>query len=334
MISHAFQSPVVHHAPAFQVQPTSYLTKAKKPTARAFFWTAALAPFTAAVRTRAQAGRCYEVRKVSDKGFGAIALEPIASGQLVAEEEPALRWSGAEDEAELQECFDALSVQQKEALLELEDAFAERQGKTILGIARTNAFQAGEPSDPLLEEEEESRVLYLELSRFNHSCLPNCGVSWDDREGMLQVYAERDIAAGEELCLYYQDVRFPTPVRQERLISLGFQCACPVCVAADPVSDERRARMQQLIEELEESEDEKALELIQETLRLYDEERLTVISYRKMAAYKAYAHSMSLGNLSDAARWAKLAYKYCLQCHGPYHAQTKVLRAHANRVRS
>eukprot|EP00913_Durusdinium_trenchii_P008421 g7909.t1 len=112
---------------------------------------------------------------------------------------------------------------------------------------------------------------------------------------------------------------------QERLISLGFQCACPVCVAADPVSDERRARMQQLIEELEESEDEKALELIQETLRLYDEERLTVISYRKMAAYKAYAHSMSLGNLSDAARWAKLAYKYCLQCHGPYHAQTKAL---------
>ena len=26
---------------------------------------------------------------------------------------------------------------------------------------------------------------YLELSRFNHSCLPNCGVSWDDREGHL-----------------------------------------------------------------------------------------------------------------------------------------------------
>ncbi len=24
---------------------------------------------------------------------------------------------------------------------------------------------------------------YLELSRFNHSCLPNCEVSWDDREG-------------------------------------------------------------------------------------------------------------------------------------------------------
>ena len=32
---------------------------------------------------------------------------------------------------------------------------------------------------------------YLKISRFNHSCLPNCGVSWDDREGLLQVFAER-----------------------------------------------------------------------------------------------------------------------------------------------
>jgi len=267
--------------------------------------------------------------------LGAVALEDISVGQLVAEEAPTLRWSGAEDEAaELQECFETeLSEEQQQELWQLEDAFADGPSKTLLGIACTNSFQAGEPLNPLEEEGPETRVVYLELSRFNHSCLPNCEVSWDDREGVLQIYAGRDIISGEELCHYYQDVRFPTLQRQEKLKTLGFTCACATCTAADRhVRDERRQRMQQLLLEIDDVDEEKGVMKIQEILDLYDTEGFTLIHYRKMACFKAYTMASCLGNLSEAAKWAQMAYEYSLQCHGPLHPQSKVLRRYASRA--
>lgn len=275
-------------------------------------------------------GRCYQVVSTESQGLGAVATEPLLAGQLVTEEAPTLRWSGAEDEVELRECFQELPVEQQQQLWQLEDAFS-KGAKTLLGIAFTNSFQAGEPLNPL-EDPEDERVLYLEISRFNHSCLPNCEVSWDDREGLLQIYAGRDVAPGEDLCLYYQDVRMPTLSRQEKLKSLGFTCACRACRAADPRSDRRRRRMQLLLQEMDVVEEEEGVAKVQELLDLYDQEGLTLLHYRKAAAFKAYAMSTAVGNVADAAKWAEMAAEYSLQCHGPLHPQTKVLSRHARRA--
>ncbi|CAL1137274.1 unnamed protein product [Cladocopium goreaui] len=276
-------------------------------------------------------GRCYQVVSTESQGLGVVATEPLLAGQLVTEEAPALRWSGAEDEVELKECFEELPVEQQQELWQLEDAFSVG-AKTLSGIAFTNSFQAGEPLNPQDLDLDDERVLYLEISRFNHSCLPNCEVSWDDREGLLQIYAGRDVALGEDLCLYYQDVRMPRLSRQEKLKSLGFTCACRACRAADRRSDQRRQRMQQLLGEMEEVEEEEGVAKVQELLDLYDEEGLTVLHYRKAAAFKAYAMSTALGNVADAAKWAEMAAEYSLQCHGPLHPQTKVLSRHARRA--
>ncbi|CAJ1432235.1 unnamed protein product [Effrenium voratum] len=313
--------PVTSFGARYQAQATS-------PAAGAFprpaFAAAAAAAFARRARGRARSrgdggaaeSRCYEVVPISGKGAGAVALRDLCPGELVAEEAPALQWSGAEDEEELQLAAADLSEEQRRRLLDLEDTFAESEAdKTLLGIASTNAFQAGEQEG---YEERDSRVLYLELSRFNHSCRPNCEGSWDSREGRLQIYACRDIPAGEELCIYYVDVRMPTAERQERMRSFGFQCSCTACQAADPISDQRRARMQLLL--AHDSEE--------------DEEALHVANFRKVAAYQAYTLSMSLGRMADAENWAQRAYQYSLQCHGPFHATTKILRHHASRKRA
>ncbi|CAE7433947.1 set5 [Symbiodinium natans] len=183
-------------------------------------------------------------------------------------------------EEELQRLFDALPASKQCALMDLQDSFADRDSeKTLLGVACTNAFQSGQRLDDTWDETEE-RVLYLELSRFNHSCCPNCEGSWDDRLGLLQIYACEDIHPGDELCLYYTDVRKPLRLRQEKLQSLGFTCACPVCSAAggalffllgqlvqqlrlpDPTSDERRERLWRLTEEIPSCEDPEQAETI------------------------------------------------------------------------
>eukprot|EP00435_Cladocopium_sp_Y103_P019329 s834_g4.t1 len=301
-----------------------------------FFVSAAVARLWHRPRRRLQIsrraeGRCYQVVSTDSQGLGVVATEPLVAGQLVTEEAPALRWSGAEDEVELNECFEDLPEEQQQRLWQLEDAFSEGE-KTLLGIAFTNSFQAGEPLNPL-DLGDDERVLYLEISRFNHSCLPNCEVSWDDREGLLQIYAGRDVAPGEDLCLYYQDVRMPTLSRQEKLKSLGFTCGCRACTAEDRrKSDQRRKRMQQLLQEMEEVEEEEGVVKVQELLNLYDQEGLTVLHYRKAAAFKAYAMSTAVGNVEDAAKWAQMAAEYSLQCHGPLHPQTKVLSRHARRA--
>ncbi|OLQ09353.1 hypothetical protein AK812_SmicGene7073 [Symbiodinium microadriaticum] len=69
--------------------------------------------------------------------------------QRVNGQEPLLQWSG-EDQDQVQQLFDALPLHKQSAMMDLQ-------------AARDHA------------------ELYLEISRFNHSCRPNCEGSWDDR---------------------------------------------------------------------------------------------------------------------------------------------------------
>eukprot|EP00439_Symbiodinium_sp_Y106_P012334 s7719_g1.t2 len=271
--------------------------------------------------------RCYIVQSILGKGAGAVATRPLTAGELLAEEEPLLQWSG-EDQDQLQQLFDALPLDKQRAMMDLQDSFADQDSeKTLLGVACTNAFT--------FQNEEEERCLYLEISRFNHSCRPNCEGSWDERLGMLQVYACEDIPSGDELCLFYTDVRKPRQLRQEKLQTLGFTCACPVCRGADPASDRRRERLWQLSEEIPSCEDpEQALDLIRESFELSDEEGLNISCFREVTAYQAYTSCLSMGRKEEAGKWAQRAYEFSLKGHGPYHATTKIISRHASRYRS
>ncbi|POS72242.1 Mcg1p [Diaporthe helianthi] len=111
---------------------------------------------------------------------------------------------------------------------------AEHQVKFIIRLHSTfttNMFDETAPG---------ASSLFLQASRFNHSCVPNCdyGHMSDETRTTMTIRASQDIKAGEELCLtyvtYYDD-------RAQRMADLkqnwGFDCNCPACDYEDPEVD-------------------------------------------------------------------------------------------------
>jgi hypothetical protein len=70
----------------------------------------------------------------------------------------------------------------------------------------------------------------------NHSCMPNCSYEgyYDTAAAApgMRVYAEEDIAEGEEVSISYVPRHLPAAARREKLAVLyGFDCACGRCAS-------------------------------------------------------------------------------------------------------
>ncbi|KAH8784886.1 hypothetical protein F5883DRAFT_533723 [Diaporthe sp. PMI_573] len=93
--------------------------------------------------------------------------------------------------------------------------------------------------------------LFIVLSRFNHSCIPNCKIPMADnviQKNDLQIYAIKTIMPGEELTFCYNPM-YEYRTAKERAQQLGFQCDCKACLIGTPfqqVSDMRRVLMRGL----------------------------------------------------------------------------------------
>ncbi|KAJ2979628.1 hypothetical protein NQ176_g3132 [Zarea fungicola] len=76
---------------------------------------------------------------------------------------------------------------------------------------------------------------YVLLTRFNHSCVPNCRISSavagpsDADASALASVATRTIHVGEELTFCYQNKELDAMTRRERHRVLPFACTCHVC---------------------------------------------------------------------------------------------------------
>jgi hypothetical protein len=69
---------------------------------------------------------------------------------------------------------------------------------------------------------------YHELSMFNHSCLPNCVLSFVGSTIYIKTIC--DIEKGEELTISYIDVSEPRAMRRKTLRErYFFTCTCPLC---------------------------------------------------------------------------------------------------------
>ncbi|CAE8640292.1 unnamed protein product [Polarella glacialis] len=226
-----------------------------------------------------------KVMEIQGKGLGVVATETLAKGELVASEAPLLHSSGLGGAAWLEDLgsqFRALPEAKQQQVLSLADTFASDGEKSLAGIVRTNCFRCGRQAEG---------VVCAEVSRFNHSCLPNCEQSWDARGELMQIWTSADIRIGEELCVHYIDVRASAAERGEELQQFGFRCACPACSVVDSERDRRRSLMKGLVENtgrVGKSDPKEALEMVSQALQLYDEEGLHVQSFRKNASYYAY----------------------------------------------
>lgn len=96
---------------------------------------------------------------------------------------------------------------------------AGQPGHAIVLLCHYNHFSVGA-----------LRYLYVEASKFNHSCNPNC--KWSIDNGVISITTSRNTEAGEELTIsYYRDAKLhPRDMRNSLIKNAGFYCRCSECV--------------------------------------------------------------------------------------------------------
>jgi len=82
-----------------------------------------------------------------------------------------------------------------------------------------------------------AKGLYLSLSLFNHSCAPNCVVSFEGDSATVRT--TRLVVEGEELCISYVDEALPRQARRAQLHrQWRFHCECGKCSSAQALERE------------------------------------------------------------------------------------------------
>lgn len=106
------------------------------------------------------------------------------------------------------------------AFLALHNNFRGSMGPFI-GIVKTNALPFGPDAT--------EGGLFLQASRINHACLPNCQHTWNASIGKETIHAVNDIAKDEEITISYTESG-PCKDRLKQLqLSFGFECTCNLC---------------------------------------------------------------------------------------------------------
>eukprot|EP00929_Paragymnodinium_shiwhaense_P029021 TRINITY_DN16726_c0_g1_i2.p1 TRINITY_DN16726_c0_g1~~TRINITY_DN16726_c0_g1_i2.p1 ORF type:complete len:335 (+),score=47.81 TRINITY_DN16726_c0_g1_i2:134-1138(+) len=272
-----------------------------------------------AVRTaRRVVAASYRIEEVAGKGLGVIATRDIRNGERVLAETPMLTFKDEENwQADVQRQFSSLSPSEQDAIMSLEDVHRIRGQKSVPGIVSTNSIGVTSTY---------CGVVCPRLSRFNHSCNPNCEQVWDWNVGEEQLFTCKDIAAGEELTITYLD---PLAVRAERVEDLlstyKFQCDCPSCQAVDSnKSDKRLLRLKELLSVIAQGPNkdaDAALEIAREMLRLFDEEAVGLNAYRTNVCYYVFQNLLLAGRKDEAQPWIDDAYRYLKMCRSPDHEE-------------
>jgi len=263
-------------------------------------------------------GHDYKVELVQGKGLGCIALRDIAPGECVLREPAAVKFVDSDPAwiANAKQQMETLPLAEQELVMSLMDC--RDPPKSLAGIIITNNYSLGLGSS--------SGGLFVELSRFNHSCRPNCEQSWDDAAQEIQVYASEAIQAGEEMCTYFVDPRMPRPDRQETFKQVyRFTCVCPACSGDDAERDPARAELLRIggqIKRLGGRDPTRGVQLVREMLDVYRRDGITAKSFWTDACYHACQLSLLSGDVSGAQDWARQALHWSRVCHGPQHGET------------
>ncbi|KAL6716645.1 hypothetical protein ACLMJK_006213 [Lecanora helva] len=100
--------------------------------------------------------------------------------------------------------------------------------------------------------------VFLEVSKFNHSCVPNAHLMWNQTSEQATIFAVRDILKTEEIFVSYIREEYVTQAhRREPLRDRGFHCRCRACDLNNPFgqrSDERRGQLSSLDRSIDELE--------------------------------------------------------------------------------
>ncbi|KAK3986343.1 hypothetical protein QBC44DRAFT_140287 [Cladorrhinum sp. PSN332] len=226
----------------------------------------------------------YRVGRIEGKGLGVVATREIKKDTILMAEMPLLlsiledvdRWESKGFLKLLQRAGNQLPQEKQDEMLGM-----ARQGKgyVIYDVLNTNSFQVTVGAGSGGRRVSHSG-LFTGIARINHACKPNCFTRYSPGTLIMEVVAYRDISPGEELSISYAPLNILSKDRHALLQLWGFNCTCSLC--ADPVaskhSDTQRARIQEILEDLDKPESrtpEKLVANIREVEELAEKEGMT-----------------------------------------------------------
>ncbi|ETS82058.1 hypothetical protein PFICI_07060 [Pestalotiopsis fici W106-1] len=275
----------------------------------------------------------WHVEEVPNKGMGLVASRNLAMGDHIMSVSAAIMTDF--------DIWDHVSVDQvrrmqTEGISHLpkhhRDIFmnlsthdgADSHEEQIYKIILTNAFDISD--EEIITRPKGAKIVnfftvFPEVSRMNHDCRPNAHYYWDPDTFTQNVFATRDILAGEEITITYVELLLPRDDRLARLDETWhFPCACTACTQVDRIvkaSDDRIAQILDLQGHLTDyTGDSYATPEMAETLvSLYEQERL----YSRL--YEAYTYAAiefnAVGKVWEAIKYARLAIQHSFVVAGP-----------------
>lgn len=189
------------------------------------------------------------MRDIEGKGIEMVAARDLKAGDLVLKESPLFVIEASENPlatlAAIELAYGALSETDCQRFDSLRVATPKKILDRKLAIFESNAF----PTDSKPDKEG----LFVDGSRFRHSCRPNCSNVWDGEEGAAWMnIAMEDISAGAQLTIGHSTLLAPKARRQATSQeALGFACTCEACALSPEevvASDFRRVFIQELDE--------------------------------------------------------------------------------------
>ncbi|CZR53486.1 uncharacterized protein PAC_03365 [Phialocephala subalpina] len=159
--------------------------------------------------------------------YGIFARTHIQPATTILEEAPLCRARKSEFSKDL--AYEALSEGKKIIFNRLQGQCPCGNEETckmpsVIKIWCTNSFGRSKSAN------DGSNIFYI-ASHFNHSCVPSA--VWDiTSEGHIQVVADKEIKAGEEITISYIDTVGSARKRRDFLAEAwGFMCRCEACEA-------------------------------------------------------------------------------------------------------
>lgn len=208
----------------------------------------------------------YSIRHAAGKGIGAFTTTSVPRGTRLLAERPLLTVKSerdayraigrlpATDRAWLRGLTTTASQQHSVvnwiatawSLMRsgnIPSVIAVREYNTVVPVFRNNNFNIGSGI----------QAMFRNISRLNHSCLPNCQGNLNEATEKFTIHAIRPIAPDEEITISYLDEHLQTrESRQNQLRhQYGFDCNCPLCDLNSSTARDREQRRTQMREKVE-----------------------------------------------------------------------------------
>ena len=163
----------------------------------------------------------WEIREVEGKGLGLFALRDFRKDEKVMVERPVLGPGHNNFSEELSVLY-ARRNRVDQAVLDAVDTLSPRgTDSTIQEKIDINTFQVAKKGGGL--------VLYINVSRMNHSCVPNTIHRYSNGRNVGLLVAARKIKKGDEIVISYCP-KMPRDHAKFKLVMIyGFRCRCPAC---------------------------------------------------------------------------------------------------------